>query len=176
MINAIGFWFDLTRFRRRGSWWKKAEFVHVIPGLFGPSKPHPCRGEFAYTRRNLFQILVNQTEIRLYLPCIDWFGTANGLVRLLFQINRCMVNTVWFRFDLIRFRKYLSVRGIHIHIYIYYIKYPKTINCAQKISHELHSPEGFLSITLNIISQNLIYRVFFFYVSTFKTWVTRVLK
>ena len=30
-------------------------------------------------------------------------------VRLLFQINRCKVNTIWFRFNLIRFRKYFSV-------------------------------------------------------------------
>ena len=30
-------------------------------------------------------------------------------VRLLFQINRCMVNTIWFRFDIIRFRKYFSL-------------------------------------------------------------------
>jgi len=33
----------------------------------------------------------------------DSFGTANGRVRLPFQINRCMVNTICFRFDLIRF-------------------------------------------------------------------------
>ena len=30
-------------------------------------------------------------------------------VRLLFQINRKMVNTIWFRFDLIKFRKDFSV-------------------------------------------------------------------
>ena len=29
-------------------------------------------------RETLFEILLNQTEIRLYLPCTDWFGTANG--------------------------------------------------------------------------------------------------
>ena len=33
-------------------------------------------------------------------------------VRLLFQINRKMVNTIWFRFYLIRFRKYFSVCAI----------------------------------------------------------------
>ena len=31
-----------------------------------------------FTQRNLFEILSNQTEIRLYLPFSDWFGTANG--------------------------------------------------------------------------------------------------
>ena len=32
-----------------------------------------------YTKRNVFKILLNQTEIRLYLPFSDWFGTENGL-------------------------------------------------------------------------------------------------
>ena len=31
-----------------------------------------------YSQRNLFGILLDLTEIRLYLPCTDWFGTANG--------------------------------------------------------------------------------------------------
>ena len=30
-----------------------------------------------YTQRNIFGILLNQTEIRLYLLFSDWFGTAN---------------------------------------------------------------------------------------------------
>ena len=36
-------------------------------------------------------------------------------VRLLFQINRWMVNTIWFRFDLIRFRKNISLCIIYVH-------------------------------------------------------------
>ena len=47
-----------------------------------------------YTPRNLFEILLHQTEIRFYSPFTDWYGTANGHVRLLFQINRKMVNTI----------------------------------------------------------------------------------
>ena len=31
-----------------------------------------------YTERNFFHILLNQTEIRLYLLFSVWFGTANG--------------------------------------------------------------------------------------------------
>ena len=75
------------------------------------------------TQRNLFEILLNQTEIRLYLPCTDWFGTKRWSVWS--QINRCMVNTIWFRNDLIRFRKYLSacrqsVCGApHTHLLLY---------------------------------------------------------
>ena len=30
-----------------------------------------------YTQGNLFEILLNETEIRLYLLFFDWFGTAN---------------------------------------------------------------------------------------------------
>ena len=32
-------------------------------------------GSGAYTQRNLFEILLNQPEIRLYLPFSDWFGS-----------------------------------------------------------------------------------------------------
>ena len=56
-----------------------------------------------HTQGNLFVILLNQTEIRMYLPYSDWFGTKRRSVRL--QINQKMVNTIWIRFDLIRFRK-----------------------------------------------------------------------
>ena len=49
------------------------------------------------------KILSNQTEIRLYLPFSAWIGQQTDNVRLLFQINRKMVDTILFRFDLIRF-------------------------------------------------------------------------
>ena len=61
----------------------------------------------AYTQENLFDVLLKQTEIRLYLPCTDWFGTKRTSVW--FQINRKMVNTIWFWFDPIRFCKDISV-------------------------------------------------------------------
>ena len=56
-----------------------------------------------YAQRNIFEILLSQTEIRLYLPFSDWFGTK--WTSVWFQINRKMVNTIWFWFDLLRFRK-----------------------------------------------------------------------
>ena len=55
----------------------------------------------SYPERNLSEILIDQTEIILYLPFSDWFGTE--WVTVWFRINRKMVNTIWFRFDLIRF-------------------------------------------------------------------------
>ena len=49
-------------------------------------------------QKNLFEILLNQPEIRLYLPFSCWFGSKRTSVW--FQINRnSMVNTIWFRVD-----------------------------------------------------------------------------
>ena len=39
---------------------------------------HIWYDRYLYTRRNLFEILLNQTEVRFYLPISDWFVTANG--------------------------------------------------------------------------------------------------
>jgi len=58
-------------------------------------------------QRNLSEILLNQHEIRFYLSFSDWYETKRPSVW--FQINRKMVNTIWFRVYLIRFRKCLSV-------------------------------------------------------------------
>ena len=66
---------------------------------------------WSYTQRNLFKILLNQTEIRLYLPFSNWFGTKWTFVW--FQINRKMVNTIWLRFNLIKFWKDFSVCTSH---------------------------------------------------------------
>ena len=60
-----------------------------------------------YIPRNFFKILLNQTEIRLYLPCTGWFGSKRMSVWI--QINRKMVDTTWFRFDLIRFCENFAV-------------------------------------------------------------------
>ena len=46
-----------------------------------------------YTQRNLLEILLNQTEIRLYLPFSDWFGSKRKSVWI--QIYWEMVNTIW---------------------------------------------------------------------------------
>ena len=44
---------------------------------------------------------------QLYLPFSDWFGTKRTSVYC--QINRTMVNTIWFRLDLKRFTSTLSM-------------------------------------------------------------------
>ena len=56
-----------------------------------------------FTQRNIFEILLNQPEIRLYLLVSDWFGSKRTSVSI--QISQKMVNTIWFQFDLIRFWK-----------------------------------------------------------------------
>ena len=52
------------------------------------------------TQRNLYEILLNQTKIRLYLPCNDSFGTANGrcpfVVTNQSVISKHNLISVWF--------------------------------------------------------------------------------
>ena len=55
-------------------------------------------------------IWLNTTEIRLYFPFFDWFGTNR--TSICFQINRCMVTTIWYGFDLPRFGKHFPARAI----------------------------------------------------------------
>ena len=61
----------------------------------------------SHTKWIVFEILLNYTKIRLYLPFSDWFGSKQ--TSFWFQINLKMVNTIGFQFDLLRFRKYLSL-------------------------------------------------------------------
>ena len=61
-----------------------------------------------YTQRNLFGILLNQLEIRLYLPFSVWFETKRSSVWF-HTISFGLVNTIWFQVSLIRFRKDFSV-------------------------------------------------------------------
>ena len=44
------------------------------------------------TRRNILWILLNQPEIKFYLPFSDWFGTKRTFIW--FQMKRKMVNTI----------------------------------------------------------------------------------
>ena len=48
-------------------------------GLFMDSSDHHFRS-FCYTQKNLFEFLLNQTEIRLYLSFSDWFETKRTSV------------------------------------------------------------------------------------------------
>ena len=52
-----------------------------------------------------FQILFNQTEIRLCLPFSDWLGTANGHCPFNLLSVQSAFGTICFRFDWIRFEK-----------------------------------------------------------------------
>ena len=54
-----------------------------------------------------FEILLNQPDIRLYSPFSNWSEIKRTSVW--FQMNRKMVNKIWFLVDSIRFRKDFSV-------------------------------------------------------------------
>ena len=56
------------------------------------------------TQENLFKILLNQPEIILYLPFSDWFGSKRTSDWI--QVNRKMVNTIWYQFDLNKISKW----------------------------------------------------------------------
>ena len=75
-----------------------------------------CRAWFAHR-----EIFSKSYQIKLKSDCI--YHTPINLEQqkdavrlLLFQINRCMVNTIWFRFDLIRFWKDIS-SNVHREIF-----------------------------------------------------------
>ena len=119
--DSLKLFFDITKefppLKKRRTFWigysaailvdiplSKYQFTTIARTALNMFGTKDLRG---HTQRNIFEILSNQTEIRLYLPYNDWFGTKRTSV--LFQINLCMANTIWFRFDLIRFRKYFSV-------------------------------------------------------------------
>ena len=59
----------------------------------------------AYTQRNLFEFLLNQTEIRLYLPSSGWFGTrrTSFLVPNHSENGKYNLISVWFNKNSKRF-------------------------------------------------------------------------
>ena len=80
----------------RKSWqWNVKEFLPFkpLPPNLSPPERNPCPDNIKISYREI------SCEIRLYSPFFDWFGTKG-------------INTIWFRFDLIRFRKNVSVCSV----------------------------------------------------------------
>ena len=70
--------------------------------------PNYVAGNYpSYTQGKISRIALILTHIRLYLPFSDWFGIK--LTSFCFKINRKIVNTIWYRFELTRFEKVFSV-------------------------------------------------------------------
>ena len=70
------------------------EKMHIIRKIL--------RAECGLTHKEIFfEIFLNKPEIRLYLLFSDLFGSKQTSVWI--QINRKVVNTIWFRIELIRF-------------------------------------------------------------------------
>ena len=65
-----------------------------------------CRGVFSAHWENFTEVLLNQPEITFS----DWFGSKRTQ-SVWTQINRKMVNTIWFQVDLTRLRKKFSAYG-----------------------------------------------------------------
>ena len=57
--------------------------------------------------RSYNHILLNMIVEKLYLSFSNWFENKRNAIW--FQINRKMINKIWFRLDLTRFRKDFSV-------------------------------------------------------------------
>ena len=58
-----------------------------------------------------FRNLIKSNRNQIVFIILRFIWNQTDTVRLLFQINRCMVNETSFRFHSIRFRKYFSVRS-----------------------------------------------------------------
>ena len=105
-VNCVCFCIPSARtrfrisFKFRGNKNEQIESFHLI---MIKKKENPRHN----TQRTLFKILLNQIQIRLYLPCTDWFESIRTSVWI--QINRKMVNTIWFHVDLIRLCENFSV-------------------------------------------------------------------
>ena len=82
--------------QRRVFEWKKKQNQN--------NKQIQCLSHKEKSFRNL--VKSNRNQIVFTIFRLIWNQTD---VRLLFQINRKMVNTIWYRFHLIRFRKKFSV-------------------------------------------------------------------
>ena len=96
---------DNNDYFKRVFFWRiilhKTAHGNPIQNLF-PCGNSPWHAEKSF--RNLIISYRNQIVFTIFR--LIWNQTD---VRLLFQINQKMVDTIWFRVDLIKFRKYFSV-------------------------------------------------------------------
>ena len=104
------------------------EIQHEQDRSFGPMTQF-LPNHTQYTKRNL-------SKIRLYLPFFDWFGNKRTSVWI--QINRKMVNTIWFRVDLIRFRKDFSVCAWNFYATIRRISWGFSASWGPSLGHPLN--------------------------------------
>ena len=77
-------WTDPITFIRRTAYHTSHTFVTMYCTFFTAVFLFHCdyccmHSLLHHTQRILFEILLNQTEIRLYLPFFDWYGTKRTL-------------------------------------------------------------------------------------------------
>ena len=134
MVNTIWFRFQLIRFRKRflcvchaslknnsdqtyscpSDWRLSASWgINWRPPWSAPYH-HSLLWHWGVSGENLIGLLWNGLKSNCIYHFPNWFRTANGRCPFVFQINRKMVNTIWFQFDLIQFRKYFSVCSLPV--------------------------------------------------------------
>ena len=100
------------------------------------------------------EIYYNQTEIRLFLLFSDLLGTKRTSV--CFQINRKMVYTIWFRFDLIWFLNNFSVCTNFVQL---------SANSSALLCFRLYRKTNIRTINMEILGV-LIFKIFIFWKSS----------
>ena len=118
--NSAEIFANLSNLDEKSAIMKKSSNMHEFDVICKLDSLH-YRLSTLFTQRNLFEILLNQPEIRLYLPLSNWFSTKRTSVW--FQINRKMVNIIWFRFDLTRFRKDFSAYNSTVQDFVAYVEF-----------------------------------------------------
>ena len=71
-----------------------------------------------YTQRNIYEILLNQTKISLYLPFYDWFGTQTVVSVCVPNQSICVPNTSDMHFDISFHQRQLWLAIINHVIYL----------------------------------------------------------
>ena len=93
-VITVQIWFYIYQDCEKIWYWNFLGELRGLLAVYAPTEKY---------FRNIIKSNLNHIVFTIF-PLI-WSSS----VRFLFQINRCMVNTIWFWFDLITFRKDFSV-------------------------------------------------------------------
>ena len=115
---------DWDRIYRKS--WRQLEPFNSTNWNLNPPELSTCHSNCPRlcTQRNLFKILSNQTEIRLYLSFSAWFGTGNGQCAFAVRVWLISVQNI-FMFSFIYFfhifQFFIYVFFLHIFQFFIYV-------------------------------------------------------
>ena len=126
MVNTILFWFDLIRFRKYFSVCIRL-YINIYTPMYRIIYMYIylyinilCiylyiyfSHKQLYVQRYVFEILLNQTKIRLYLPFFDWFVTADGHCPLAVP-NQSTHTTVYIKWNGTKRRQFFRSNNITV--------------------------------------------------------------